>query len=128
VTDNSDNEILRHYREANEASRLGIGWFQLEQARTQELVLRHIPAAPATVLDIGGGAGVYALWLASRGYQVHLIDLVPRHIEQASAASAKQPLYPLISAVVGDARRLEHADQTADAILLLGPLYHLRNL
>lgn len=124
MTDNSCDEIVRHYTEADEASRLSTGWFQLEQARTREMILRHIHAAPATVLDIGGGAGTYALWLASLGYQVHLVDAVPRHIEQARAASAQgQP--PLASAAVGDARRLEHADQTTDAVLLLGPLYHL---
>ncbi len=125
MTDNSCDEIIRHYTEADEASRLSTGWFQLEQARTRELILRHIHAAPATVLDIGGGAGAYALWLASRGYQVHLVDAVPRHIEQARAGSAQQGQHPLATAAVGDARRLEHADQTADAVLLLGPLYHL---
>jgi ubiquinone/menaquinone biosynthesis C-methylase UbiE len=125
VSDNPADEIVRYYTEADEASRLRTGWFQLEQARTQELILRHIPPAPATVLDIGGGAGAYACWLASRGYQVHLIDPVLRHVEQARAASANQPQHPLASAEVGDARRLEQANQTVDAVLLLGPIYHL---
>src|ERR1039458_1083366 len=65
MADNSADEIVRYYSEADEASRLCTGWFQLEQARTQELILRHIPPAPATVLDIGGGAGAYACWLAA---------------------------------------------------------------
>ena len=125
MIDNSADEILRHYQEADEASRLCAGWFQLEQARTQELILRHIHPAPATVLDVGGGAGAYACWLASRGYHVHLIDPVPRHVEQACAASAKQPQHPLASAALGDARQLAQANQTADAVLLLGPIYHL---
>ncbi len=125
MTDNSAAEIARHYAEADEASRLRTGWFQLEQARTQELILRHIQPAPATVLDVGGGAGAYACWLAERGYQVHLIDPVPRHVAQACAASAKQPQHPLASAAVGDARKLDQANQTADAVLLLGPIYHL---
>src|SRR5580704_17851540 len=128
-SDDSIQEILRHYSEVDEASRLRLGWFQLEQARTQELILRHLPSAlatiPATIIDAGGGAGVYACWLAARGYQVHLIDPVPKHVEQARAASAAQPEHPLASAEVGDARRLSHADASADAVLLLGPLYHL---
>ena len=125
MSDNSSDEIVRHYTEADEASRLRTGWFQLEQARTQELILRHLQRAPATVLDVGGGAGAYACWLAPRGYQVHLVDPVLRHVEQAQAASSKQPQHPLASVAIGDARKLEHADQTVDAVLLLGPMYHL---
>ena len=125
MAEESANEIIRHYTQADEAARLSKGWFQLEQARTQEIILRHIQPSPGKVLDIGGGAGAYACWLAARGYQVHLIDPVPRHVEQALAASAKQEKYSLASAEVGDARRLKHADQSADAVLLLGPLYHL---
>jgi SAM-dependent methyltransferase len=56
---------------------------------------------------------------------VHLLDPVPKHVEQARAASSRQPERPLASAEVGDARHLPHAGATADAVLLLGPLYHL---
>jgi len=125
MADNSAAEIIRHYTEADEASRLRTGWFQLEQARTRELILRHLPPAPARVIDVGGGAGAYACWLASLGYEVHLIDPVPRHVDQARAASEAQPQHPLASAVLGDARKVEQADQSADALLMLGPLYHL---
>ena len=118
-------EILRHYNDADEQSRLSTFWFQLERERTRELILRHLPPAPATVFDIGGGAGVYACWLASREYDVHLIDPVPKHVEQARAASAQQPQHPLGSVTLGDARHLDQSDETADAVLLLGPLYHL---
>jgi len=123
--ENSTREILGFYTAADEASRLRTGWFQLEQARTEELILRHLPPPPATIVDAGGGAGAYACWLAARGYQVHLIDPVPKHVEQAQAASGGQPEHPLASAEVGDARQLPHGDASADAVLLLGPLYHL---
>ncbi len=125
TNDDSIERIVRYYGDSEEVSRLRQGWFQLEHARTQELILRHLPPAPATVIDAGGGAGIYACWLASRGYRVYLIDPSPRHVEQARAASEKQPEYPLVSAEVGDARKLQHADNSADAVLLLGPLYHL---
>ena len=124
-SEDSTREIVGFYTAADEASRLHTGWFQLEQARTQELILRHLPPAPATIVDAGGGAGAYACWLAARGYQVHLIDPVPKHVEQARAASAGQSEHPLTSAEVGDARHLPHGDASADAVLLLGPLYHL---
>ena len=123
--DDSMQRIVGHYGDADESSRLRSGWFQLEHARTQELILRHLPPPPATIIDAGGGAGVYACWLSARGYRVHLIDPVAKHVEQAREASAQQPDSPLASAEVGDARHLSHADNSSDAILLLGPLYHL---
>jgi len=121
----STRKIVDFYGAADEASRLRTGWFQLEHIRTQELILRHLPPPPATVIDAGGASGVYACWLAARGYQVHLIDPVPKHVEQARSKSAEQPEHPLASAEVGDARHLTQADASADAVLLFGPLYHL---
>jgi ubiquinone/menaquinone biosynthesis C-methylase UbiE len=90
----------------------------LERVRTQELLSRFLPAPPATVLDVGGGTGVHARWLAERGYRVHLIDPVDEHVAAADRI-------PGVSSVQGDARHLVQADQSQDAVLLLGPLYHL---
>jgi nucleoside-diphosphate-sugar epimerase len=61
---------------------------------------------------------VYASWLSSQGYQVHLIDPVPLHLEQARADGR-------FSVAPGDARSLAEEDSSYDAVLLLGPLYHL---
>jgi len=116
--------VIAHYQQVDEDSRLHNGVFQLELARTRELILRYLPPAPAGVLDIGGGSGVYACWLASLGYEVHLIDPVPKHIEQALAHSTRQQK-AIASMHIGDARHLEENDRSADAVLLLGPLYHL---
>jgi ubiquinone/menaquinone biosynthesis C-methylase UbiE len=123
--ENSFAQAFVYYGETDEATRLQKGWFRLEHARTQELILRHLPPAPATIIDAGGGAGAYACWLADRGYKVHLVDPVPKHVEQARAASVQRPASPLASAEVGDARHLAQSDASADAVLLLGPLYHL---
>jgi len=115
-------DVIDHYQQVDEDSRLQTGWFRLEHARTQELLMRHLPPSPATVLDIGGGSGIYSFWLASRGYDVHLVDPVPKHIEQARS-HARQ--HAIASMRVGDARHLEQHDGSADAVLMLGPLYHL---
>lgn len=123
--DLSNERMLDFYGKADEASRLCIGYFQLEHERTRELISRHLPPPPLRIIDAGGGAGVYACWLASQGYEVHLLDPVARHVEQARAASRQQPDHPLASAEIGDARQLPQSDNSADAVLLLGPLYHL---
>jgi ubiquinone/menaquinone biosynthesis C-methylase UbiE len=119
------SEIQGYYGTGVEEPRLARGSGRIELARTQELVLRHIPAPPATVADIGGGPGVYATWLARLGYTVHLVDPVPPHIEQARAASAAQLETPIASVTLGDARRVALPDGSVDAALLFGPLYHL---
>jgi SAM-dependent methyltransferase len=119
-----DPAVEAHYRdEVAERDRLGAA--SLERVRTWELLTRFLPEPPAEVLDVGGAAGVYALPLARAGYRVHLVDPIERHVEQAAAASAAQPDAPLAGTTLGDARALGFPDASADAVLLLGPLYHL---
>ena len=119
-----DPAIADFYHRTPEEDRLQQGAFILEELRTRELIERHAPPPPATVLDIGGAAGAYALWLAEAGYAVHLVDPVQRLVEQAERRSAAYRR-PLASCRVGDARALAFPDGSADIVLLLGPLYHL---
>ena len=119
-----DSTIAGYYDQAPEEDRLEHGAFLLEAIRTRELIQRFAPAAPATVVDIGGAAGAYALWLTQAGYTVHLLDRVPRLVAEARRRSATCSR-PLASCEVGDARTTNFSDATADIVLLLGPLYHL---
>jgi 2-polyprenyl-3-methyl-5-hydroxy-6-metoxy-1,4-benzoquinol methylase len=57
---------------------------RLEFARTVELLERVLPAPPGRVLDVGGGTGVHARWLAAAGFDVLLVDLMPEHVSQAA--------------------------------------------
>jgi SAM-dependent methyltransferase len=118
----SDEDFRDHYALGAERDRLSGGTSRLEFARTKELLGRILPPAPAAILDVGGGPGAYAGWLASLGYAVHLVDAVPLHVEQAMEAAGPEPAF---TAALGDARALEQDDAAFDAVLLLGPLYHL---
>ena len=120
------DEILSFYKQTQESKRLTNNVKgQIEFTRTQEIIIRYLPEPPAVVLDIGGGSGPYACWLAKAGYEVHLVDPVDLHIEQAKDASNQQPDHPIASISLGDARDLRFSSMSADAVLLLGPLYHL---
>src|SRR5687768_14970021 len=119
-----DPVIADYYERAAEESRLEQGAFQLEEIRTRELIDRHIPPPPADVLDVGGAAGAYALWLSERGYTVHLLDAAPRLVQEARRRSEASPR-PLASCRVADARSLPVESQSVSLVLLLGPLYHL---
>jgi SAM-dependent methyltransferase len=109
-----------YYEQGKERDRLVGPKGALESERTKEILLRRLPPAPAVVADIGGGPGHYALWLADLGYTVHHRDLMDLHVAQLAAAG-----HGLIHTAAGDARRLDLPDASVDAVLLLGPLYHL---
>src|ERR1700733_13659881 len=111
--------VAHYYRDFDEHSRLASAFGQLEFVRTMELLLRHLPPPPALVLDIGGGTGPYSEALGQRGYETHLLDAVEKHVEAAKARAT------IANALVGDARKLPWPDQFAEAVLLMGPMYHL---
>src|SRR5260370_29205729 len=67
-------EIESHYLESRERERLSADQGELERLRTEAILARHLPPAPAVVVDVGGAAGVYAFPLAKQRYEVHLID------------------------------------------------------
>jgi SAM-dependent methyltransferase len=119
-----DPAIAAFYDRAPEEDRLQQGPFLLESIRTRELIQRYAPGPSSTVVDIGGAAGAYALWLSEAGHSVHLLDAVPRLVTEARRRSALSAR-PLASCEVGDARSTPFHDGSADVVLLLGPLYHL---
>ena len=124
-TPEDGEEVAAFYARGLERDRLSRGAGALEFARTTQLLERYLPAPSSEVIDVGGGPGRYAIWLANRGYRVHLVDAVPLHVEQAQEAFATAARSGQADARVGDARTLPFADESADAVLLLGPLYHL---
>lgn len=119
-------EIVEYYERGDERDRLTRGVGLLEYERTKEIVRRHLPVG-GEVADVGGGPGRYALWLAGLGFTVHHRDLMPLHVAQLTDAARDDPLIePLIDTAVCDARSLDLADASVDAVVLLGPMYHLR--
>jgi ubiquinone/menaquinone biosynthesis C-methylase UbiE len=117
-------EILTYYERFAEESRLSAGPSRLEFERTKDILGRVLPDPPARILDVGGAAGVYSAWLAEQGYEVHLVDASARLVNHARQVSAKLTT-PMASLSVADARSLPQSDGFADAVLLMGPLYHL---
>jgi ubiquinone/menaquinone biosynthesis C-methylase UbiE len=120
-----DPDVAAHYELGLEESRLFVdGRPRLEYLRTLELLDRLLPPAPARLLDVGGGTGVYAVPLAERGYTVHVVDPVEAHVERARQHAQERGVTG-VSASLGDARDLHAFGTGYDAMLLFGPLYHL---
>ncbi|HZY36491.1 MAG TPA: class I SAM-dependent methyltransferase [Mucilaginibacter sp.] len=118
------DEIERFYASAAEEKRLTYGLGPLEFERNKELIGRFLPVEASFIIDVGGGPGIYAEWLAGLGHAVHLIDPVAKHIQQAQKRAAK--LKKDLKAVLGEARSLDYPDGVADVVIEHGPLYHLQ--
>ena len=120
-----DRDVLAGYNAGIERGRRHTGIGLIELARTKELLLEYLPKPPAVVYDIGGGYGEYAWWLASLGYEVHLFDLAETNIRLSAELAAEYPGAALCAAEVCDARSVGRPSESADAVLLMGPLYHI---
>lgn len=120
-----DENVLAGYNAGIERNRLRTDLGLIEFERTKELLLEHLPKPPAVIYDIGGGYGEYSWWLASLGYEVHLFDISETNINMAKELAKDYPGVSLNGCEVCDARGIERLDESADAILLMGPLYHI---
>lgn len=98
---------------------------RMELAITQRAILEYSPAAPAAILDCGGGPGRYAIWLAQLGYDVTLLDLSAENLAVAQTQAGEAGVQ-LDDFIHGTATNLsQFGDEQFDVVLLLGPLYHL---
>lgn len=114
-----ESEIAAYYERGGERERLSRNARgRLEFARMQDLLRRLLPGDGLDVLDVGGATGVHASWLAADGHKVTLVDPVPSQVAVAAEL-------PGVTALVGDARELPFGGGEFDAVLLMGPLYHL---
>ena len=112
------------YNKASEETRLekGMGVFEFE--RIKELIQLHILTPKSTVIDVGGGTGKYSEWLSTKGHNVHLVEPVLKHIKLAEKRAKK--LKNPFSVAIGEATKLPYKDNSADLVILHGPLYHLQ--
>ena len=120
----SGREVVSYYERFSEETRLGSGAARLEFERTKEILERVLPKPPVRIVDVGGAAGVYSVWLAHQLYEVHLVDLSERLVGEARKLNTSLQR-PIAALTVGDARQLPQPDAFADAVLVMGPLYHL---
>ncbi len=104
-------------------------WVRMDRHRTefavtQRALREYLPPPPARILDCGGGPGRYAVELARQGYQVVLFDLSAGNLALAQEKAAEAGV--ALTFEQGTALDLGcFTDGEFDAVLLMGPLYHL---
>jgi SAM-dependent methyltransferase len=92
-------------------------------------LLEHLPPPPATVLDVGGGAGHQSFPLAQTGYDVTLLDSSPAMLEKARQRLERLPAEARrrVTLVQADGENAEEAvdGQRFAAVLCHGVLGYL---
>ena len=119
------NEVLKFYDAGAEKGRLERGLGIIEFYRTKEILKKYITTNNNTIYDIGGGIGIYSSWLSEMKNDVHLLDLAPSAIKYALENQSDSNTF---IAEVCDARNINRTDESADIVLLMGPLYHLQDI
>jgi len=118
-----DQDILTaFYTEEREDNRLLSKHGNVEFAVTTKYIDKYVQNGDR-ILEIECGTGRYALHYARKGHTIDAIELVESNL--AVLQQNKRP-GDNVCAVQGNALDLSrYADETFDATLLLGPMYHL---
>jgi SAM-dependent methyltransferase len=119
------SDIAAYYNNDPEVERNRLTRHQLEHDLTWRYLDQYLPSK-GSILEIGAATGGYTLGLARRGYSVIAVDLSAGNIEVCRKRLAEAGLERQVKLVLADARDLrEVTERGFDAILLMGPLYHL---
>ena len=98
---------------------------QLEYDLTWRYLQEYLPGQGA-ILEVGAATGRYTLALAQQGYLMTAVDLSAGLLAECRQRITGAGLERQVRFVVADARDLrEVAEGEFDAVLLMGPLYHL---
>ena len=118
-------KVKSYYSIFDEWGRLDAPQGKLEFDLTMPIIINHLPPQ-AELLDLGGGPGRYTIELAKHGYDVHLADLSRTLLDEAEKRISEYGVKNVKSVRQVNAMDLSiYGDCSFDAVLLLGPLYHL---
>jgi SAM-dependent methyltransferase len=119
------SDIAFYYNNDPEREDSRLERHQLEFDLTWRYLARYLPPH-GCILEVGAATGRYTLELVRRGYRVTAVDMSEKLLEVNRKRIADEGLEKQVRLVVGDARNLhEITDEEFDAVLLMGPLYHL---
>lgn len=125
VAGDDDALVQEIYRRSSEENRLTRSQSaKVEFVTTVRYIERYLKPGDR-ILDIGAGTGEYSLYLSRKGYDVSALEL-----SEANIAAFRGRLTPedTVCPVQGNALDLSaYEDASFDAVLLLGPLYHLHS-
>lgn len=126
MDDISDIADFYNTQVEQESSRLAR--HQLEHDLTWRYLKRYLPSH-GSILEVGAATGAYTLDLARLGYSVTAVDMSSALLDVCRERLEAAGLAPSVTLVLADARNLSPIiKKDFDAVLLMGPLYHLIEL
>jgi len=122
--ENEAQRVSATYDIFNEETRLHSKATRVEFITTTHIIERYLKPN-SKIADIGAGAGEYSLHFAAKGHDVTAVELADANVK---AFRAKLQPGMSINLYQGNACDLsQFADNSFDAVLVFGPLYHLEN-
>ncbi len=119
------HDIAAYYNSDPEREHGRLERHQLEYDLTWRYLNQYLPPQ-GSILEVGAATGRYTLPLARGGYTLTAVDLSAAQIEECRKRIVAEGLERQVRLVVADARDLgKVAEKEFDAVLLMGPLYHL---
>lgn len=114
-------ELEKYYNKFNEDGRLKSRHGQVEFITSMKYIKEFLKDQKgAKIIDIGAGTGRYSVALADEGYDVTAVELVKYNLGMLKLKGSS------VKAYQGNALKLSRfADDSFDAALLFGPMYHL---
>jgi len=111
------DQFIAYYDQVRGHVRQEVTWVNLA---------KHLPPPALKILDVGGGDGRDALWLAKQGHQVTLIDPSQKMINKAKRRFKDTPQVDQLEVVCGDPQiLLADVVNKYDAVLSHGVLMYL---
>lgn len=121
----SDEALVQEiYTRFDESARLKSKAARVEFLTNVRYIERYLQPG-AKILDIGAGAGEYSLYFARKDYAVSALELADSNIAAFRAQMTGQDKIELVQGNALDLSR--YAENSFDAVLLFGPLYHLHD-
>jgi SAM-dependent methyltransferase len=122
-------QLEEYYNKFNEEKRLNSRHGRVEYITSMKYIHEWLetlswgrPDEPLRIIDIGAGTGRYSVPLSEEGYDVTAVELVRHNLGLLKAKGSA------VKAYEGNALRLKRfPDDSFDAALLFGPMYHLHS-
>ncbi|MFC1920438.1 class I SAM-dependent methyltransferase [Chloroflexota bacterium] len=119
------SDIQKYYDERTEGEQMRLERHQLEHDLTWRYLEKYLPEK-GNILEIGCGPGTITIGLAKRDHKVSAVDLSEKAIDLCMKRISEEGLKSNVLLYVKDARDLgEIKNDAFDAVLMMGPLYHL---